>query len=113
MLARECVTKLVMPDIPRYKAPSFATSSQPSTAIAKARSYHFMNSMSLTSKVTIGGEPQDVAAESVVTGVKPLVSIILPAYNEAAIIEQNLARVYRHMSGMEDDYRGEMVIVND
>src|SRR5215213_1480214 len=73
-----------------------------------------MNSMSLTSKIhTVDAEPQDVAEACVAAGVKPLVSVMLPAYNEAAIIEQNLARVYQHMSSMEQEYRWEMVIVND
>ena len=58
-------------------------------------------------------DPQDVAAACAQTRGKPLVSVMLPAYNEAAIIEQNLARVYQHMSSMEHEYRWEMVIVND
>jgi glycosyltransferase involved in cell wall biosynthesis len=44
---------------------------------------------------------------------KPLVSLVLPAYNEAAVLEQNLRTLCRYMEGLEDDYRWEMVIVND
>jgi glycosyltransferase involved in cell wall biosynthesis len=44
---------------------------------------------------------------------KPVVSLVLPAYNEAAIIEANLARVCHYMQTLEHAYRWEMVIVND
>ena len=44
---------------------------------------------------------------------RPLVSLILPAYNEAAIIERNLERIRAHMASLEHQYRWEMVIVND
>lgn len=45
--------------------------------------------------------------------VKPLVSIILPAYNEAAIIEENLRILEEYIKSLEEDYRWEMLIVND
>jgi glycosyltransferase involved in cell wall biosynthesis len=44
---------------------------------------------------------------------KPLVSVVMPAYNEAAIIERNLWQVCQYMETLERDYRWEMVIVND
>lgn len=44
---------------------------------------------------------------------KPFVSIVAPAYNEAAIIEQNLARLCEYMESLEDEYRWELIIVND
>jgi glycosyltransferase involved in cell wall biosynthesis len=73
-----------------------------------------MNSMTMTSEVhSIGVEPDDVAAASAKARGKPLVSVMLPAYNEATILEQNLARVHQYMSSMEHEYRWEMVIVND
>jgi len=73
-----------------------------------------MNSMTMTSEVhSIGVDPDDVAAASAKARGKPLVSVMLPAYNEATIIEQNLARVHQYMSSMEHEFRWEMVIVND
>ena len=45
--------------------------------------------------------------------VKPFVSVVLPAYNEAAIIEKNLRILYQYMSGLDGDYDWELVVVND
>ena len=44
---------------------------------------------------------------------KPLVSLVVPAYNEAAIVEKNLSALCQHMESIETNYRWEMVIVND
>lgn len=44
---------------------------------------------------------------------RPLVSVITPAYNEGAIIEENLERLCRYMAGLEDFYRWELIVVND
>lgn len=44
---------------------------------------------------------------------KPFVSIVLPAYNEEALIEKNLNILYEYMTTLSDKYIWEMVIVND
>jgi len=44
---------------------------------------------------------------------KPFVSVVMPAYNESAIIQDNLNRVYRYLRGLEDRCRWELIIVND
>jgi glycosyltransferase involved in cell wall biosynthesis len=44
---------------------------------------------------------------------KPLVSIVLPAYNEAAILEKNLETLHTYLRSLEDEYRWEMILVND
>ncbi len=44
---------------------------------------------------------------------KPLVSLVVPAYNESAIIESNLDILCNYMHSLEDDYQWEMIIVND
>ena len=44
---------------------------------------------------------------------RPLVSIVLPAFNEAAILEENLQRVFSHMESLEDEFRWEVILVND
>jgi len=44
---------------------------------------------------------------------RPLVSLVLPAYNEAAIVERNLEKLCRFMAGLESEYRWEIVLVND
>ena len=44
---------------------------------------------------------------------RPLLSVITPAYNEAAILEKNLERLCQYMAGLESDYRWELIIVND
>lgn len=44
---------------------------------------------------------------------KPLVSLIVPAYNESSIIEANLAILCDYMQSLEANYQWEMIIVND
>lgn len=44
---------------------------------------------------------------------KPLVTVITPAYNESAILKQNLTRLCEYMSTLEVQYRWEILIVND
>ena len=44
---------------------------------------------------------------------RPLVSVIVPAYNEEAIITHSLQVLSDYMTSLEDLYRWEMVIVND
>lgn len=43
----------------------------------------------------------------------PLVSIVLPAYNEAAILDNNLERLCAYMQSLESKYRWEMIVIND
>lgn len=45
--------------------------------------------------------------------IKPSVSVVLPAYNEAAIIEKNMKILNNYMKGLEDLYDWELIIVND
>lgn len=44
---------------------------------------------------------------------KPLVSIILPAYNEEAIIEKNFAILLKYLESLKDRYDWEFLIIND
>jgi hypothetical protein len=44
---------------------------------------------------------------------RPLVSVIVPAYNEAEIITQNLTRLHEYLQTLERDYRWELIVVND
>lgn len=44
---------------------------------------------------------------------KPLVSIIIPAYNEEALIETNITLLYEYLETLNDQYRWELLIVND
>lgn len=44
---------------------------------------------------------------------KPLVSIVIPAYNEAEIIEKNLFALFNYMESNKNKYPWEMVIVDD
>lgn len=46
-------------------------------------------------------------------GEKPLVSIVAPAYNEAAILEANLGRLCAYLATLEDRYRWELIVVDD
>jgi glycosyltransferase involved in cell wall biosynthesis len=44
---------------------------------------------------------------------KPLVSVVMPAFNEAAVIEGSLERVCDYMAALENEYRWELLIIND
>ena len=44
---------------------------------------------------------------------KPLVSIVLAAYNEEGILAANLKQLHSYMQSLEDDYDWEIVLVND
>lgn len=44
---------------------------------------------------------------------RPLVSLVLPAYNEAALLERSLQRLCEYMRGLEDRFRWEIVLIND
>jgi glycosyltransferase involved in cell wall biosynthesis len=44
---------------------------------------------------------------------KPLISIITPAYNESLLLERSLEILCHYLSGLEQDYRWEIVVVND
>lgn len=43
----------------------------------------------------------------------PLVSLVIPAYNEAAILQENLNHLYKHMIHTAQKFRWEFVIIND
>ncbi len=44
---------------------------------------------------------------------RPLLSLVLPAYNESAILQTNLTTLADYLRGLESRYRWEMVVVDD
>jgi glycosyltransferase involved in cell wall biosynthesis len=46
-------------------------------------------------------------------GGRPLVSLVVPAYNEAAVVPPNLALLHEYMRSLEEQYAWEMILVND
>lgn len=44
---------------------------------------------------------------------RPLVSLIVPAFNEAGVLENNLTVLCRYMRLLENDYQWEIILVND
>ena len=44
---------------------------------------------------------------------KPLVSIILPAFNEEKIIQMNITRLYAYLKTLDEHYSWEVLVVND
>jgi len=61
--------------------------------------------------VRCDSEPS-VAGETLLAA-KPLVSLVVPGYNEASIVGKNLGELCHQMELLEHEYRWEMVIVND
>lgn len=44
---------------------------------------------------------------------RPLVSLVVPAYNEAAIVEKHLAAIRQYMTALEKEWRWELIFVDD
>ena len=57
--------------------------------------------------------PADLEFSAGSTGHRPLVSVVVPVYNEAEIITANLTTLCEYLDRLEEMYRWEMVIVND
>ncbi|HKE11859.1 MAG TPA: glycosyltransferase family 2 protein, partial [Myxococcota bacterium] len=44
---------------------------------------------------------------------KPLVSVVVPAFNEEAVVQRNLACLVDYLKTIEDAFQWELVFVND
>lgn len=44
---------------------------------------------------------------------RPFVSVVVPAYNEALILMESLTVLHEHLRTIEDEYRWELVVVDD
>jgi glycosyltransferase involved in cell wall biosynthesis len=44
---------------------------------------------------------------------RPMVSLVLPCYNEAAVLRANLETLCVYMDGLKDQYRCEIIVIND
>lgn len=44
---------------------------------------------------------------------RPLVSLVVPAYNEAASLKRTSLRFVKYMESLEDEYRWELIFIND
>lgn len=44
---------------------------------------------------------------------RPLVTVVLPAFNEEAILEQNIGILFDYLNALERRYRWEVILVND
>ncbi len=44
---------------------------------------------------------------------KPLVSILLPAYNESALLFKSIEKILSYLQGLNQKYRWEIIIIND
>jgi glycosyltransferase involved in cell wall biosynthesis len=64
------------------------------------------------------GAPAQIAdtkgnGPAALTAVAPLVSLLVPAYNEAAVAEANLTALCDYMSTLEPRFRWELIVVDD
>jgi glycosyltransferase involved in cell wall biosynthesis len=60
-----------------------------------------------------GPAPRVMAPLERVEAGRPLVSVVVPAYNEAAHLVSNLGAVCDYLATLEDAYRWELIVVND
>jgi glycosyltransferase involved in cell wall biosynthesis len=58
-----------------------------------------------------GSEPEDVPVTD--EAPVPMISLVVPAYNEADIITDNLATLCEYLDELRTMYRWEMIVVND
>lgn len=68
---------------------------------------------SITQPVTA---PMPIVSEngsSVTQPYRPLVSLVVPAYNEAALLPKHLATLCEYMESLEHEYRWEIVFIDD
>jgi glycosyltransferase involved in cell wall biosynthesis len=56
---------------------------------------------------------EDGKVSKVENKAKPSTSIVIPAYNEEALIEKNLIRLYRYLETLNHEFEWEIIIVND
>lgn len=57
--------------------------------------------------------PMDSVSVATCEGLKPLVSVVVPAYNEARSVERNLGALCRYLETLQGEYRWELIVVND
>jgi glycosyltransferase involved in cell wall biosynthesis len=57
--------------------------------------------------------PGSALDDSRVAEDRPLVSVVIPAYNEADILVPNLTRIWNYLDGIREMFRWEVVVVND
>ena len=60
-----------------------------------------------------GLRTQSAAQGAAVRHARPLVSIVLPVYNEAGVLRQNVEDLVAYLHGLQDRFRFEVIIVND
>lgn len=65
------------------------------------------NGLPQQSQSTQGIPPQRIFQSS------PSLSIIIPGYNEAAVLEDNLTLLYHYMEGLSQQFDWELIVVND
>ena len=61
---------------------------------------------------TASGEADQASAEPL-SAELPLLSVIVPAYNEALVIMRSLTEIYAYLEGLTDRYRFELLVVDD
>ena len=57
--------------------------------------------------------PATTGAESGEGDALPLLSVVLPAYNEQALLEKNVTAIIDYLKSLEPEFRWEVIIVND
>jgi glycosyltransferase involved in cell wall biosynthesis len=64
-------------------------------------------------RASVLGESQPAVVDERSVAAKPLISLVVPAYNEASIVGKHLGEICHQMELLEGEYQWEMVVVND
>ena len=66
-----------------------------------------------TEEVKTASNEADQASVEPQSAGPPLLSVIVPAYNEALVIMRSLTEIYAYLEGLSDRYRFELLVVDD
>jgi glycosyltransferase involved in cell wall biosynthesis len=72
-----------------------------------------MNQVYIDQPRTSDSTTADVVGPVIQSVTRPLVSLVVPAFNEAGIVEKNLTRLCAYMQGLEAQFRWEIILIND
>ncbi len=72
-----------------------------------------MRTITANPRTNFAASTASAAEETAALRIRPLVSLVLPAYNESAVVQKNLAVLSDYMKTLEHKWDWEIIVVND